>query len=62
MSLELRKHLFERIAATEPTVMLAANYDIALRVANCILSSNLEYLQKNGQTVKKFPKNGNCRV
>lgn len=54
MSLELRKHLFERIAATEPTVMLAANYDIALRVANCILSSNLEYLQKNGQTVQEI--------
>ena len=47
MSLDLRERLYERICATEPTILLAANYDIALRVANCVLSGNLEYAQQS---------------
>ena len=46
MSPELRDRLFARIYATEPTALLTANYDIALRVANCLLSASLEYLQR----------------
>lgn len=49
MSSELRDRLFERIYATGPTALLAANYDIALRLANCVLNGNLAYLQNSGR-------------
>jgi GntR family transcriptional regulator of arabinose operon len=53
MSPELRDRLFERITATGPTALLAANYDIALRLASCVLNGNLEYLQNSDR-----PENG----
>jgi DNA-binding LacI/PurR family transcriptional regulator len=52
MSLDLRKRLFDRVFSTEPTAILAANYDIAQRMANCVVSGNLEYLQKTDRTAK----------
>jgi len=42
MDLELCKRLMARIFTAEPTVLLAANYDIALRLANCVVSENLK--------------------
>jgi DNA-binding LacI/PurR family transcriptional regulator len=50
MSLDLRKRLFQRIFATGTTLLLAANYDIALRLANCVLSGSFEHLQASARS------------